>query len=359
MPPEIDEQDQNVSDQPLSLRETLEASITQHSDAPAIESAADARARDESGRFAPKAAETAAAPAATPQQAAPAPAPVDAQAQPTQQELTTWRKEMRPLQTKLASGQPLTPDEAKQLADYNVQREREYSTGISTYKSEAQHAKEVNAALQEVMPALQQNNIPPAQWIQNVGRAHMALVYGAPAQKIQMFAQLAQDYGIPLDALQQFIQGGGVNPQAMQGMQQQSQVMQELHGVKQWMNQQQQAATQQELSKFQDAARFPHFEQVRNTMAQLLEAGMANDPEEAYNTAVRMDATAWGAEQQRQAANQASTQQQASQAAVKKARAAGVSIRTGTPVAPASRPATDLRGTLTDAFDQMAGGGRV
>lgn len=357
MPPEIDEQDQNAAagaDQPLSLRETLEASITQHSDAPMTESTADARARDEAGRFAAKTkADEAAAAAPAPQQAAPV---TEA---PTAQELTTWRKEMRPLQTKLASGQPLTPDEAKQLADYNVQREREYSTGISTYKSEAQHAKEVNAALQEVMPALQQNNIPPAQWIQNVGRAHMALVYGAPAQKIQMFAQLAQDYGIPLDALQQFIQGGGVNPQAMQGMQQQSQVMQELHGVKQWMNQQQQAATQQELSKFQDATRFPHFEQVRNTMAQLLEAGMANDPEEAYNTAVRMDATTWGAEQQRQAATQAATQQQASQAALKKARAAGVSIRTGTPVAPASRPATDLRGTLTDAFDQMAGGGRV
>lgn len=350
----MNEEDQIQNDEPLSLRDTIEASVTEHTSTPDESApAADGRSRDEQGRFAPKAAD-----APTPEAASvPAAAPVEAA--PTQQELSTWRKEMRPLQAKLAAGQPLTLEESRQLADYNIQREREYSTGISTYKGEAQHAKEITGVMQEFMPALQQAGMQPAQWIQNMGRTHSMLVYGTPDQKIHVLSEVAKSYGIPIDAIIQYAQGNGVNPAIAQGMQQQSHLQQELQGVKQWMNQQQEQAVRNELAKFEDASRFPHFEQVRDKMAQLLEAGMANDPEEAYNAAVRLDVNAWNAEQQRQAAASADQQKQNAQAAARKARTAGVSVRTGTPVAPVPRSASDLRGTLEDAFDQVAGGGRV
>ena len=46
---------------------------------------------------------------------------------------------------------------------------------------------------------LKQQNINEAQWINNLGRAHLILSQAPPEQKIQMFHRLAQDYGIQLN----------------------------------------------------------------------------------------------------------------------------------------------------------------
>jgi hypothetical protein len=311
-----------------------------------------ARARDESGRFAPKAAD------APTQQAAPVQpvvAPAAAEPVPT---LTTWRKEYLPIQQKLAAGQALTPDEAQKLANYNIQREKEYSTGVSTYKAEAQQAAQFTQAMAEFMPTLQQNNLNPAQWIQNLGRAHHTLAMGSPEQKLQMFTRLAQDYGVPLAAVQQ-AQGGQVDPLSLQLMQELQNVNTQVKGITSWREQQEQQAIQQELSKFSDTARYPHFEQVRESMAQLLERGIAQNPDEAYAKAVRLDDGLFTAEQSRQAAATVATTAASRQAAVAKARTANVSVRSATPSgATASGAAKDRRGLLSEALD-AADSGRV
>lgn len=313
-----------------------------------------ARARDESGRFAPKTVDAASTPTAVPAHALAAPAPA---AEPAPQ-LTTWRKEYLPIQQKLAAGQPLTLDEAQKLAAYNVQREKEYSTGVSTYKAEAQQAAQFTQAMAEFMPTLQQNNLNPAQWIQNLGRAHHTLAMGSPEQKLQMFTRLAQDYGVPLAAVQQ-AQGGQVDPLSLQLMQELQNVNTQVKGITSWREQQEQQAIQQELSKFSDTARYPHFEQVRESMAQLLERGVAQNPDEAYAKAVRLDDGIFTSEQSRQAAAQVATTAASRQAAVAKARTANVSVRSATPSgATASGAAKDRRGILSEALD-AADAGRV
>lgn len=363
MPPEIEQEIQ--SSEPLSLRDTISASFDAvESAAPdtaapevATEAPVSGRARDEHGRFAPVAATPAVA--AQPE-VAPEAAPV-AETPQEKRELTTWKREMRPLQEKLARGEALNAEEATRLAQYNIEREQNYATGISGYKAQAEQAREYVDAMQEFLPALQQAGLRPGEWIQNLGRAHSQLVYGQPAQKIQMFAQLAQDYGVPLDAVMQFTQGGGVNPQAMQGMQQQSQVMQELQSVKQWMNQQQESEIAKEVARFTDASKYPHFERVRGVMAQLLESGLANDPDSAYEKAVRLDGEAWQAEQQRQAATQQAQQSATRAAAAAQARKAGVSLKSSTPagmVTSAAKPG-NLRADIEAATEQVLGGGRV
>lgn len=365
MPPEIPEE-QEIQE---SRRDTLAAHLdaaeagTLAAPEPAARvgtdgddgiTAAAARARDESGRFAPKTVDAASTPHAAPAPALAAPAPAP---EPAPQ-LTTWRKEYLPIQQKLAAGQPLTLDEAQKLAAYNVQREKEYSTGVSTYKAEAQQAAQFTQAMAEFMPTLQQNNLNPAQWIQNLGRAHHTLAMGSPEQKLQMFTRLAQDYGVPLAAVQQ-AQGGQVDPLSLQLMQELQNINTQVKGITSWREQQQDQALQQELSKFSDTAQYPHFEQVRESMAQLLERGVAQNPDEAYAKAVRLDDGIFTAEQSRQAAATVATTAASRQAAVAKARSANVSVRSATPSgATASGAAKDRRGLLAEALD-AADSGRV
>lgn len=366
--PQIDDIDNN---EPESRRDTLVAnfeaadagtlgqeSVANTTHTGEVQDGGDQRARDQSGRFAPKPADAAPAPFVA---ALPVPAQTGTQAAAPVVEapqLTTWRKEYLPIQQKLAAGQPLTLEEAQKLAAYNVQREKEYSTGVSTYKAEAQQAAQFTQAMAEFMPTLQQHNLNPAQWIQNLGRAHHTLALGSPEQKLQMFTQLAKDYGVPLAAVQQ-AQGGQVDPLAMQLMNQLQQVQQNVQGITSWREHQEQQALQQELSKFSDTARYPHFEQVRESMAQLLERGVAQNPDEAYAKAVRLDDGLFTAEQSRQAAATVATSAASRQAAVAKAKGAAVSVRTATPSgATTSGAPKDRRGALAEAFD-AADAGRV
>lgn len=365
----LNDENENQNE-PESIRDTLAASFeaaetSNAAAAPATFDAAigaevtDGRARDESGRFAPKAvdaapaAPAAAAPAVPAQTGTPAPAPEPAP------QLTTWRKEFLPIQQKLVAGQALTADEAQKLAAYNVQREREYATGVSAHKAEAQAASQFTQAMAEFMPTLQQHNLNPAQWIQNLGRAHHTLAMGSPEQKLQMFTRLAQDYGVPLAAVQQ-AQNGQVDPLAMQLMTQMQQMQQNVQGITSWRQQQEDQAMQQEISKFSDAAQYPHFEQVRESMAQLLERGIAQTPDEAYAKAVRLNDDVWNAEQQRQASAQATSQAASKAAAAAKARQASGSIRSGASAASGgAATSNDIRASLESAYDQHSGGGRV
>lgn len=353
--------DQNQNNEPDTRRDIILASMDaiETGDPGQSQGEAAQRARDEAGRFAPKATEPAdasvAEPAAATQVAPAAPAMV-AEPAPAAPTLTTWRKEYLPIQQKLAEGLPLTAEEAQKLAAYNVQREKEYSTGVSTYRAEAQRAQEFTQAMAEFMPTLQQHNLNPAQWIQNLGRAHHTLAMGSPEQKLQMFARLAQDYGVPMAAIQQ-TQGGQVDPLAMQLMQELQVVNQRVQGITSWREQQEQQAIAQELSKFNDASKYPHFDQVRESMAQLLERGFAQSPDDAYAKAVRLDEGLFAQEQQRQAAVQTASTAQSRQAAVTKARGAAVQVRTATPSGTTSNAAPkDRRSALAAALEESDSG---
>ena len=65
---------------------------------------------------------------------------------------TTWKKEYLPIWDKLTTGQQLSPEEALKLAEYSNQREAEYKKGVSTYRTEAERAKEIFKALDPYMP---------------------------------------------------------------------------------------------------------------------------------------------------------------------------------------------------------------
>ncbi len=241
---------------------------------------------------------------------------------------TTWKKDLLPLWDKIAKGETLTKEESKKHLEYLNQRENEFKKGVSVYKAEAERAKALEEAINPFVPELQAQGIHPAAWINNLGRAHMILTKAPYEQKVQMFHRLAQDYGVNLNQVNEPQQP--LDAYTQQLMQQLNQVNQEVSTIKSRFEQEEQSRLVGEIERVRsDKERFPHFDMVREEMAQLLELGKAQDLESAYAKAVRLNDEVWAKEQERlltDAKKQASKAQQ-----VARAKATAVSPKSVTP----------------------------
>ena len=241
---------------------------------------------------------------------------------------STWKKEYVQIWDKMEKGEQISKEDFVKFAEYANQRESEYKKGVSTYKAEADRARGYEEAIAPFIPELQAQNISPAAWINNLGRAHMILTKAPYEQKVQMFHRLAQDYGIQLD-------GESVAPiqqdaYTQQLMNQLNQVNQEVSSIKSRFQMEENQRLTNEIDKYRsDVEKYPHFDVVREEMAQLLELGKAQDLDTAYKKAVRMNDEVWQLEQEK-------LLKDAKQAAIKaqqvaKAKAAAVSPKSTTP----------------------------
>jgi hypothetical protein len=255
---------------------------------------------------------------------------------------STWKKEYVQIWDKMEAGQQISKEDFTKFAEYANQRESEYKKGVSTYKAEADRARGYEEAIAPFIPELQAQNISPAAWINNLGRAHMVLSKAPYSEKVQMFQRLAQDYGIQLG------EDGMSVPQTdaytQQLMNQLNQVNHEVSTIKNRFQQEEQTRLMNEIERVRsDVEKFPHFDVVREEMAQLLELGKAQDLETAYKKAVRMNDDVWALEQERLLASAKQTTSKAQQVA--KAKTVAVSPKSSTP-----------RGTVatTDKKDRRA-----
>lgn len=241
---------------------------------------------------------------------------------------TTWKKDLLPLWDKIAKGEQLSKEESKKHLEYLNQRENEFKKGVSVYKAEAERAKALEEAINPFVPELQSQGIHPAAWINNLGRAHMILTKAPYEQKLQMFHRLAQDYGVNLNQSTEPQQP--VDAYTQQLMQQLNQVNQEVSTIKGRFEQEEQTRLSNEIERVRsDKERFPHFDMVREEMAQLLELGKAQNLETAYAKAVRLNDEVWAVEQERLLS---SAKKQASQAQqVARAKATAISPKSVTP----------------------------
>jgi hypothetical protein len=314
--------------------------------------------RDEKGRFKSNAEETSSQDH-TDQQSELVAEASDANEEPEIKQPTTWKKEYREVWDKMADGKPLDKAEFAKFAEYANQRESEYKNGVSVYKKEADNARELTNAIGPFMPELQKHGISPSAWINNLGRAHYTLANGNPEQKVHMLHRLAQDYGIQLnqDALQMPEQAY-VDPYQQQLMQQLQATQQQVQQLSAIREQEENARLSNEISRVSsNKVAFPHFEMVREDMAQLLERGLAQDLETAYAKAVRMNDEAFKLEQDKLLK---STNTQASKAQqVAKAKATAVSPRSVTPSGQVSKGDAKDRRSLLMANLADAEGGRV
>ena len=241
---------------------------------------------------------------------------------------TTWKKDLLPLWDKIAKGETLTKEESKKHLEYLNQRENEFKKGVSVYKAEAERAKALEEAINPFVPELQAQGIHPAAWINNLGRAHLILSKAPYEQKVQMFHRLAQDYGVNLNQVNEPV--APTDAYTQQLMQQLYQVNQEVSTIKSRYEQEEQSRLTNEIERVRsDKERFPHFDMVREEMAQLLELGKAQDLETAYAKAVRMNDEAFRLEQEKLLSN--ATKQASKAQQVARAKATAVSPKSVTP----------------------------
>ena len=215
------------------------------------------------------------------------------------------------------------------LAEYITQRESEYARGVSTYKTEADRARELIEATTPFQAMMQQQGIQPAQLVRNLGVAHQRLSQGSPQEKLQMFAKLAQDYQVPLQLLfdpqyqQQAAQQFAQFQQAPQPQDVSAIVRAELETHQ----------SQQQVQAFlaDVPEKYPHYEQVKDDMIGLLRSGAAQDLASAYSKAIRLNDDIWQAEQDRKHREAEAERQRQQAEAAAKARSKVISVRSATP----------------------------
>jgi len=320
--------------QETTLREDVAASfeqIEQAQTAPEVPAKKPAeakpaeRVRDDAGKFAKKDEPTnLVSPSATP-------------APPRPTRPSSWKKEFDP------QWETLDP----KLAEYIHQREREYASGVSAYKSEAENARELNNAIAPFLPNLQRFNVPVAQWLQGMGTAHEILSLGTDQQKVMKAAQLLSDYKINPQALFQVLSGQIPFQQPQQPPVDINRVLEEKlteREIKGEFN--------KFLSEVED--KYPHYEAVKDTMVGLLQSGLAQDYAGAYEAAIRhpRHTDIWDAMQKQQAGHKAAEAAGQAKAQVTRARSNAVSTKSATPSGPVvtAKDNKSLRDDIASAF---------
>jgi hypothetical protein len=173
---------------------------------------------------------------------------------------------------------------------------------------------------------------------------------GNPEQKLEMFAQLANEYGVNLSGL---TGQSGFDPQFSQLAQELSQIKNQWNQFQSHQEQAEQQSLLNEISSFSQDK--PYFDEVRETMAGLLQSGMADDLQTAYDKAIRLNDDVF----QRVNAGQAQKSEAAQREKVAAAKAKVLSPKSTTPTASASsggKSASSAREAIMAAMEAHSSG---
>lgn len=314
-----------------TIRETL-AEIESRGDE-VTEETAESRARDDKGRFAVK------------QEQVEQPEVIE---QPEQ--APSVPPELQKLGLKKEEADAIASNPVAMQAF--IRRSEEMHRGLEQYRNKAQIGDGFERVIAPYMQTFQAAGVDPLQATQHLFASEAALRYGTPAQKVQMLHKIASDYGIDLNQAQQY-QPEQVDPQ-VHALQSQ---LQQMQG---WITQQNQAREWQEretlnseIERFKSDPSHAFFEEVRNDMAGLLQAGLAADLNDAYDKAIyanpqiRSRVLAQQQQESDQARKAAMTQQ--AQAAKQ---AASVNI-VRKPTIPAAKPIGSMEDTIRQTAERL------
>lgn len=284
--------------------------------------------RDEQGRFAPRAAERA--------------EPIQEAEPPVwRRPPASWKKEYHDIWQKADP----------KMQEYAWQREEQMRAGVEPLLSKAQFADAMQEAIEPYLPTIQGMGLTPEKAVSALMQADYTLRTAPPQQKMQLFAQLAQSYGINLGAMganPQAVPQNSVDPLVWQLQNELNNVRGEVMGWKQQQEMQQNQQLLGEINQF--SLKADHFEEARPTMIQLLQSGMAETLEDAYEKAIRLNPDLFDQVSKAQQAEQAAKQAKEYNRAAKAARAAAVSVRSATPGANTAPKAANRRALLEEAF---------
>lgn len=286
------------------------------------------------------------------------PEAVQAEAAPVADEAPhSWKA---PLKAKWATVDPEVQAEIQR-------REREITRTLTETSNERQLASKVREVISPYSQRFQALNIHPLQAIQNLLQADLQLTTGNKHTRASLVAKLIKDYDVDIRELDEVL-SGQTSPAATEEARIQRLLDQQLAPVRQQLTtyQQRELAAQQEqeaaLAQEIDAAAtnrkdYPHFEAVRESMADIIEIsarrGVTLDLKTAYNRAVASDpqlAAQLESVRQAEALKAAATKAQ-------RAKNASSSVN-GSPTSAVPRvtDTTDRRATISAAFDAHGAG---
>jgi hypothetical protein len=290
--------------------------------------------RDEKGRFASRATQV----------ESPATQPEPAEEPVWSKPPASWKKDYHDV---WMSADP-------KMREYAWQREEQMRKGVEPLLSKAQFADAMNQALEPYLPTIQGLGLKPEQAVAALAQADYTLRTAPADQRYQYLVNLAAQYGINLNATGQTSQQPQttVDPLVWQLQNELNSVRGEVMG---WKQQQEMAENQtllSEINSFADKAE--HFEEARPTMIQLLQSGVAETLEDAYDKAIRLNEDLFNRVQSARQAEVAAKQAQEKNRAAKAARAAAVSVRGSTPGTNTAPKAHSRRAMLEEAFEESS-----
>ena len=251
---------------------------------------------------------------------------------PARNPWASWKKEAQ------ATLSQLPPETQRMIQE----REEQFHKGIEQYKQDAYQGRVLNKALAPHMEYLNQVGVAPDVAISTLIQAEKVLRTADPQTKTQMFMKLAHDYGIDVNSLTNV----PFDPYKYQ-LEQQLQAQQaQLAQIMQSRQIAEEAQLGQTIEQF--AQQHEYFDEVRETMADLLDKGLASDLNDAYSKAIRLNDNVFARTTQN--SGQANQVQRANNAA-KAAKAAAVQVK-GSPVG-GMKP-TEARSTEEAVRNAMA-----
>lgn len=305
---EVQEQTENLDTREIIAREfdkLEQAEAEKTNESSNTEKSAEPSGRDDKGRFAAKQTQE-------PQQDAPKDEPNEApeasaqEDQPKRNPFASWKKEAKSVLSAL-------PPETQK---YIIDRESQFHKGIQQYKDDAVQGRSFKAVVAPHAEYLQQLNVTPEQAFNGLIEAEKKL--RNPETRTQAFLRLAHDYGVDINSLTQT----PFDPYKYQLEQQLSQQQAMLNQLSQSRQMAEEAQLGQTIEQF--AQQHEYFDEVRETMADLLDKGLASDLNDAYAKAVRLNDDVFGRLQQSTMQN---TQVQRANEAAKAAKASAVSVK--------------------------------
>jgi len=234
------------------------------------------------------------------------------------------------------------------MQEYAWQREEQMRKGVEPLISKAQFADQISEVVNPYLQTIQGMGLDTPKAIKALLEADQMLRTSNGQEKLQLFGRLAQQYGVNLNEVN-FPQG--IDPTIYALQNELNNVRGEVNG---WKQQQEQAQNQQllgEIEKFSSKAE--HFEEARPTMIQLLQSGVAQTLEDAYEKAVRLDPELFDSVQISKQAELDNAKRVAADRAAKSARANAVSVKSSTPGMATKNNTQDRRSLLAEQFDQI------
>jgi hypothetical protein len=240
----------------------------------------------------------------------------------------------------------------REVQEEVLRREGDSMRLIGSVGPKIRLADEVNSHIADFLPRLQEAGVPPSAFIGDIFTSVKSLASGSPQERAEVVANIVQSYGVDLRTLDailtQRIQAGPNDAAARQAMAK-AQVI--INQQKQGIQHQTELETEKTLAAFAADPKHEFLDDVRELMADLIEAGRAQNLEDAYAAAIWAHADTRKILLQREAQTRAAAKGQRAVAARRASAAVhGAPSTTGNPV----NPNLSLRDTIAAALDEQS-----